>query len=192
MTDDLADVEGRIRPHVAWMREQGIKTESSCGHDMYVMIDWPLGAMPQLASLLHGRYGDDFTIEIAPMGGPPPYGWWVKVVLLGENKGDGRPEDLVLLKVDPAAHPLYFVIRERHYDFTGYDDDGKSRDEYFYGEHTCPTNWTGSIEAVISKGDPDPHGFATFVRRIPAPETMESCNDEQYLELFPEAADERS
>lgn len=98
-------------------------------------------------------------------------------------------EDLVLLKVEPTSHPLYFVIRQRRLPQpSGSPFTPQESDKYFFEEHTCPTNWTGDIECVIAKGDPDPHGFATFVRRIPAPAAMEDCDDYQYLTLFPEAA----
>lgn len=35
--------------------------------------------------------------------------------------------------------------------------------EYFYNEHTCPTNWTDQIEQVIFEGDKDPHGVFKLV-----------------------------
>lgn len=38
--------------------------------------------------------------------------------------------------------------------------------EYYYNEHTCPTNWTGSIFAVIEEDDEDPHGVFQFVASV--------------------------
>lgn len=35
--------------------------------------------------------------------------------------------------------------------------------EYYYNEHTCPTNWTREIKQIIFEGDKDPHGVFKFV-----------------------------
>jgi hypothetical protein len=36
--------------------------------------------------------------------------------------------------------------------------------EYYYNEHTCPTNFLLGVEQVDYKGDIDPHGVFEFVR----------------------------
>lgn len=51
--------------------------------------------------------------------------------------------------------------------FNGDHDIG--HDEYFYEEHTCPTNYFGNVEMVVNleNGDTDPHGIFEFIGSIP-------------------------
>lgn len=42
-------------------------------------------------------------------------------------------------------------------------EDYRMQTEYFYNEHTCPTNWTNEIEQIEFEGDTDPHGVFEFV-----------------------------
>lgn len=42
-------------------------------------------------------------------------------------------------------------------------EDYESHQQYFYDEHTCPTNWTREIVEIIFQGDHDPHGVFEFV-----------------------------
>jgi len=42
-------------------------------------------------------------------------------------------------------------------------EEYESHQEYYYNEHTCPTNWTRQIEQIIFDGDTDPHGVFQFV-----------------------------
>ena len=65
---------------------------------------------------------------------------------------------LVLLKFADA----YFVVEG-----LGDVDDSlaevKTHAEYYYNEHTCPTNFARCFEAIVHKGDFDPHGVFQFV-----------------------------
>ena len=104
--------------------------------------------------------------------------------------GDKKPFDLVLLRVTPESQPLYLVLGVRRWP----GRENRASDEYYYNEHTCPTNWTDQIVAVISGGDEDPHGFAKFVRRTEPPEGMradgyfEASHDgPTWTEIFPES-----
>jgi len=38
-----------------------------------------------------------------------------------------------------------------------------SNQQYFYDQHTCPTNWVNEIVEMEFKGDRDPHGVFEFV-----------------------------
>ncbi len=183
------DIEERIRPHVKALRDAGYETTGSCGHDMWITVTLE----PERAADIHKtllRLGyTDFEVTICAYRGlfhPNT----VRVTFKGELAGDGKPFDLILLKVEPDTHPLYFVVHARRFPHHSKDDgEQEHRDAYFYNEHTCPTNWTDDILAVISDGDPDPHGFATFVRRLPAPNDMDENgynNAASWLELFPE------
>jgi len=42
-------------------------------------------------------------------------------------------------------------------------DEFYSYTQYFYDEHTCPTNWVGDIVQIEFQGDTDPHGVFQFV-----------------------------
>lgn len=171
---DYSQIEPRIRPHVKALRDAGFETTQSCGHEMYVNIALPLHRLPDLRDHLLAAGYRDFDVSYIMHSYSPAWDG-AKVQFRGALEGDGGPRDLILLKVDPEAHPLYFVIQRRNYD-NGHDGV-PGHDAYFYDEHTCPTNWTDEIVAVISKGDEDPHGFATFVRRIPVPEGMDENGD---------------
>lgn len=96
--------------------------------------------------------------------------------------------DLVLLKIEQTARPLYFVIRAPRGEHNNPESDA-----YFFDEGTCPTNWMRDVVAVISGGDEDPHGFATFVRRIQPPPGMDGNGNmanghtgDLFTALFPE------
>lgn len=93
-------------------------------------------------------------------------------------EGGGKIETLVLLRV---TDPCFVVVRGMR--FADHEDNS----EYFYNEHTCPTNWAPKIEAFIQDGDTDPHGVAGFVRVIDMPSGHDE-DDADWLALFPETA----
>jgi hypothetical protein len=183
---NMAEIEERIRPHVAKLLDAGFKTVQSCGHEMWVMVDFAPNRLPELRDELIKLGYSDFDVSYTLHSSGPHHWEAAKVTFRGELKGDGNPRDLILLKVDPASHPLYFVTLRRRY-----GAPNKDSDHYFYEEHTCPTNWTDEIVAVIANGDEDPHGFAKFVKRIPVPEGMDDNGDGadvMWTDLFPEVA----
>lgn len=53
--------------------------------------------------------------------------------------------------------------------FTGdpRDEDEYHPDNYFYNEHTCPTNYLNVLELRTDDGDTDPHGVFAYVRTEP-------------------------
>lgn len=103
------------------------------------------------------------------------------------SKSDASmPRTLNLLSIPPRDHPVYLVVHGvRSSDDPG-NDGGTA---YFYNEHTCPTNWTDQIEAVIEDGDPDPHGVAQFIRSVDTPELPDGEIEYDLQNLFPEAFD---
>lgn len=181
---DWDEIEERIRPHVKFLRDAGWKTTGSCGHDMWVAIDCAPAELPDLARALRDGGYADFEITYSIYHGRDR---WrdARVTFGGALAGDKKPFDLVLLRVEPEAHPLYFVLEQRRYpsQTTGAEQD--RHDHYHYDEGTCPTNWTDDIVCVVSRGDEDPHGFATFVARREPPAGYESGNAE-YGTIFPE------
>jgi len=40
-------------------------------------------------------------------------------------------------------------------------------DEFYYNEHTCPTNYLRDVVEVIADGEVDPHGCFKFVTSVP-------------------------
>ncbi len=93
-----------------------------------------------------------------------------------------------LLVIPPRAEPVYLVVNGTLFDCKigeEKDEDGK---QFYYDEHTCPTNWVDRIEAFCHDGDVDPHGVAQFVRSVPVPEYEGDCNDDnqKFKTLFPE------
>ena len=87
---------------------------------------------------------------------------------------------LDLLMIEPDEHPVYIVVKS----YMAADDPDADK-EYFYEEHTCPTNVL-PCEAIIENGDEDPHGVLTFVRSIPIPADYDGTAD--WRTLFPEVA----
>jgi hypothetical protein len=104
----------------------------------------------------------------------------------GATNKEPEPHSFALLKLEGAAKPLYFVMEERY--GKPDEEDYQGNRQYFYEEHSCPTNWLPTCVAVIEDGDTDPHGFLTFVRSVPIPPGYkEDPNDERWRDLFPEA-----
>ena len=70
-----------------------------------------------------------------------------------------------LLMLSPQDKPVWFIVEGLRF-----EDPAKPRDEtseaehkeYFYEEHSCPTNWL-KPEIVYYDGDDDPHGLLEFV-----------------------------
>lgn len=182
------DIEPGIKEHVKFLRGKGYDTTGSCEHEMYVTLKIHPSCLPQLDwDLKNGGYEDyrvGFSLDSRCRAAEYLATVWYEGKL--KEEADGEPYDLVLLKVEPESLPLYFVIRERHlHQFHTLGPEQEYHDEAFYGEHTCPMNWIRDIVTVISDGDSDPHGFASFVRRVPEGE-FKDCGDEAYLECFPE------
>lgn len=84
----------------------------------------------------------------------------------------GEPEETPiksLMMIPPQKEPVYFVIGNSTY---SRDEDGTpdlDRD-YYYNEHSCPTNWMENITAIIIGDDGDPHGLIEHVRSMPTAE----------------------
>jgi len=77
---------------------------------------------------------------------------------------------LHVLALRPKPYPVFAVISAKDYGREGQDKaEPFASAEYFYNEHTCPTNWTGDIEMLIAKGDGDPHGLFEYVESIDLP-----------------------
>ncbi|MRT30868.1 hypothetical protein [Herbaspirillum sp. CAH-3] len=104
----------------------------------------------------------------------------IDLELLDERK----VQTLDLLVLQPQAKPVYFVLRGMRFEgpkFDGYPDNK----EFFYEEHSCPTNWLRNIQTLIHDDDDDPHGLIEFVRSIES--TPELLERDDMREAFPEA-----
>lgn len=94
---------------------------------------------------------------------------------------------LVLLKIEAKAGPIYFVVEGLQ---SWPLEDGQTLAdacEYFYEEHTCPTNFI-DVPLISFGGDHDPHGVFEVVDAIwMTTEYAETKDDEGYLvEAFPQ------
>ncbi|CAH2399192.1 hypothetical protein [Mesorhizobium ventifaucium] len=91
-----------------------------------------------------------------------------------------------LLVILPQEKPIYFIVEGGYHSPHEFEDKGKA---YFYGEHTCPTNWLQSVEAIVSEGDDDPHGIAEFVRTVDVSGVEHPGGDGEpdWRAVFPEA-----
>ncbi len=86
-----------------------------------------------------------------------------------------------LLVIPPQESPIYFIVEGGYHSPHEDEDHGNT---YFYGEHTCPTNWLQRVEEIISEGDVDPHGIAEFVRDVDRSSVGENPD---WSLIFPEA-----
>lgn len=103
-------------------------------------------------------------------------------------------ETLVLLKIETATAPVYFVIeglgKVENWDHPQIINDLQEKAAYFYEEHTCPTNFI-RIPMIFHNGDQDPHGVFDFVEAVwMTPEYLEAMEngweDDYLAAVFPQ------
>lgn len=92
-----------------------------------------------------------------------------------ELTGEKNIETRVLLKLDSSS-PIFLIVRGHWRPEPGATaNDG---DEYFFNEHTCPTNYLKDVIAIFEGDDSDPHGLFKYVAAVPEavarPLTIES------------------
>lgn len=81
---------------------------------------------------------------------------------------------LVLLRSDHSAsqEPIYLVVKDRYVEVDVPMEEAAEHRRYWYNEHTCLTNWTDKIIAVIMGGDDDPHGAFQYVSHVMAADVL--------------------
>jgi len=67
-----------------------------------------------------------------------------------------------VLRLDPQAKPVYFVVPGRRYEPADPLVPEEDRHAFYYEEHSCPVNWLKPV-MVFYDGDTDPHGLIQFV-----------------------------
>jgi hypothetical protein len=67
-------------------------------------------------------------------------------------RSDTKPEIFLKLNTWKYAHSQNYS-----------QEDYESHQQYFYDEHTCPTNWIREVVEIIVGEDHDPHGIFQFV-----------------------------
>jgi ribosomal protein S27AE len=75
-----------------------------------------------------------------------------------------------VLVLPPQEQPVYFVVKGMRFDRLDCKEtpeEAREHAEFYYEEHSCPTNWLRP-EMVYIDGDADPHGLIKFVRRVDA------------------------
>jgi hypothetical protein len=62
--------------------------------------------------------------------------------------------------------PIFFKLNAWKYSHSANDSPEEFVDhqQYFYEEHTCPTNCLSSTEQIIFQNDADPHGLFKLVK----------------------------
>ena len=102
-------------------------------------------------------------------------------------------EGYTIVCLPPQDKPVYFVLANAYPSTEDGLLDSAEADasqQYFYEEHSCPTNWL-QPEVVAFDGDLDPHGLIEYVRRVPADQVMfldEAHLNGDWLSVFPELA----
>lgn len=86
------------------------------------------------------------------------------------SKEDPFVPALVLLKSDHEVNPIYAFVETRSMLKSVMESQQPKANEfesghleYYYDQHTCPTNWFRDVTKLIQGGDDDPHGCFTFV-----------------------------
>ncbi len=70
-----------------------------------------------------------------------------------------------LLVLDPHQTPIAFIVEGMRFENPSKpesEEDIHRSAEFFYEEHSCPTNWFEPVKILVD-GDDDPHGFLRFV-----------------------------
>jgi hypothetical protein len=75
-----------------------------------------------------------------------------------------KVDQWVILELPPQTEPIRFKVKAMRID----RELDESADQYFYEEHTCPTNWLRRVEEVSIGEDDDPHGLFKHVRTYDA------------------------
>lgn len=110
---------------------------------------------------------------------------WVVLTPLEES----RIPQYVLLEIPPREESIFFITTGMAFRKLGNDiDDEKRKNEYFYNEHTCPTNWLKDVQMIAYDGNLDPHGIARYVRHVDKPSLDHELDDDyEFVENnFPE------
>lgn len=89
-----------------------------------------------------------------------------------EKTGTKSIKTNVLLKLPVLKEPLYLIVEGMRFEYPdGHpdksEDEQSNHDEYFYNEHTCPTNYLKKAEEIFYKGQDDWHGIFEYIKTIP-------------------------
>lgn len=102
------------------------------------------------------------------------------------------PKALILLRLTPSEDdnlkkPLFLILEKSNYSHSENIDEFSKSQEYFYNDHTCPSNYLGDA-IVLYDGDDDRHGIFSFVEAIWMSEDYDYCefhnSGGDYSELF--------
>lgn len=110
-----------------------------------------------------------------------------------DKAGVKTKPSVTLLKLEAGSSPV-FIILDNPRNAGETIEQIKEHQQYVFEEHSCPANWMPQCVAIIQDGDPDPHGFLTFVRSADVPEGFETYGHQDWDKIFPEAfaADEKT
>lgn len=99
-----------------------------------------------------------------------------------------KSDTLDLLGIPPHDKTIYFVLRGDAYHKGEAREDDWDGKQFFYEEHSCPTNWIRNTAMISADGDTDPHGFMKFIRSVKHPKPSVDMDDEGELitTTFPE------
>lgn len=91
-------------------------------------------------------------------------------------------DTLVLLRKDD----LFLVVKGMRFVGHGKDETIGANDQYFYEQHTCPTNYLKDVVAVIQGDSADPHGLFEYWNTVDAAgvDDCESDSVEYWRKVF--------
>lgn len=85
-----------------------------------------------------------------------------------------------LLRIPPQEHAIYIVRSASHS-----SDRDHAGTQYYYEEHSCPTNWLDHIEMISIDGDQDPHGLIEYVGAAAFDQDIADAGNHDWSETFP-------
>lgn len=71
-------------------------------------------------------------------------------------------ETFDIVMIPPQTKPIYFIVKSMRYEGGDIDTPVDDHKQYYYEEHSCPTNWL-QPEMMYFDGDSDPHGVIKYV-----------------------------
>lgn len=93
---------------------------------------------------------------------------------------------LTLMKFPGKKGDVFFVLNHFDYGHGDPNDELQSHNQYFFEEHSCPTNWLRDTAVVVQNGDQDPHGFLEHVRTVRVEKYFDENDYELVEKTFPE------
>jgi hypothetical protein len=100
-----------------------------------------------------------------------------------ESTGEKVQKKIVILELPPQEKPVRLMAYVNRYD---HEKILGGNDQYFYEEHTCPTNWIKDVALIENGGDTDPHYMFKYIDTFDGND-VDIHNDSKLVDLLKQA-----